>query len=75
MARITGYLVIRNGDDPRWVKRRPHLEPNEVAIAVNITAPVPPRIVATIDIELPEPPPISAEAIVTEYVADNEAIG
>lgn len=73
MAKITGFLVIRNGDDTRWVKQRPHLKPNEVAVAVNIKVPEPPRIVATVDIELPEPPPVSADAIVTEYVADNEA--
>lgn len=56
--RIKGYLIIRNGDEVRWVNRRPNLQPNETAVEVTILAPMPPRIIASITVELPEPPPV-----------------
>lgn len=65
--KITGHLVIRNGAEVRWVKNRPALAPNEVAVTVTITAPGPPRIIGTITIDLPEPPPAIVEATVQPY--------
>lgn len=59
---IKGYLVIRNGEEVRWVNRRPNLQPNETAVEVRILAPMPPRIIATVEVELPEPPPVEATA-------------
>ena len=65
--KLAGYLVIRNGADVRWVKQRPHLQPNEVAVSVQITAPSPPRIIGMVDITLPEPPPAIVETAVQPY--------
>lgn len=64
---ITAWLIIRNGDELRIVMRKPMLMPNEVAVQLVITAPQPPRVVATINIDLPEAPPVVAHALITEY--------
>lgn len=65
--RLTRYLIIRNGVDLRAVVNLPDLAANEIAIKVTIDVPQPPRIVANIDITLPEPPPAFAEATVEPY--------
>lgn len=65
--KLRGFLVIRNGVDVRWVKTMPRLAPNEVAIDVTVTAPGPPRIVATINVDLPQPPPAIVDAAVLPY--------
>lgn len=64
---IRAWLVITNGSDLRVVKNRPGLRPNEVAIEIKIKVPQPPRIIGTIDIELPEPPPVIVDSTVVEY--------
>ena len=64
---IRAWIVIRNGNDLRLVKNRPQLAFNEVAVEIVVKAPFPPRIVGTVTIELPEPPPATAEAVAIEY--------
>lgn len=64
---IHTWLIIRNGNDLRLVTRRPTLAANEVAVEIVVTTPQPPRIIGTVRIELPEPPPATAEAAAIEY--------
>lgn len=67
MKTLRAWVIIRNGTDLRLVRTKPVLNPNEVAVEVVIKAPSPPRIVGTVTIELPEPPPATAEAVAIEY--------
>ena len=69
--KLIRYLIIRNGTDLRAVINLPGLDANEVAVQVTIDVPQPPRIVARIDITLPEPPPAFAEAVVLPYPEDD----
>jgi hypothetical protein len=73
MKTIRAWIVIRNGNDLRLVKNRPQLAVNEVAVELVVKAPVPPRIVGTVTIELPEPPPATAEAVAIEYGVEEGA--
>jgi hypothetical protein len=68
---IHTWLVIRNGDDLRLAKRRPQLAVNEVAVEIIVTCPTPPRIVGTVNVELPEPPPALATAVAIEYPTED----
>jgi hypothetical protein len=70
MKKIQAWLIIVNGIDLRVVKRRPVLAANEVAIEINIKVPQPPRIIGTIDMELPEPPAMIVDSTVIEYPDD-----
>jgi hypothetical protein len=67
MRTLRAWIIIRNGSDMRLVVRKPHLEVNEVAVEVVVKAPEPPRIVGAVTIELPEPPPATAEAVAIAY--------
>lgn len=67
MRTIRTWLVIRNGDELRLVKTRPQLAANEVAVEVVVNAPTPPRIVGTVTVDLPAPPPAIAKAVAVEY--------
>lgn len=67
MRTLRAWIIIRNGNEMRLVVRKPHLEVNEVAVEVVVKAPEPPRIVGTVTIELPEPPPAHAEAVAIAY--------
>lgn len=67
MKALQFWLVLTNGEDMRVMKRRPMLAANEVAIEVKVKVPQPPRIIGTIDIELPEPPVAIVESAVIEY--------
>lgn len=67
MTTIKCWLVIKNGADVRVVKTRPLLAPNEVALEVIINAPSPPRIVGSVTVDLPAPPPAHATVEVVEY--------
>lgn len=74
MKTLRAWLIIRNGDDLRLRVNRPQLQANEVAVEIIIKAPTPPRIVATVNIELPEPPPAFADATTIEYGPDPEPV-
>jgi hypothetical protein len=67
MKTLRAWIIIRNGDDMRLVRRKPYLEMNEVAVEVVVKAPEPPRIVGQVTIELPDPPPALAEAVAIAY--------
>lgn len=75
MRTIRAWIVIRNGEELRLTKRRPDLASNEVAVEVVIKAPTPPRIVGTVTIELPEPPPATAESVAIQYPDEELGIG
>lgn len=70
MRTLSAYIIIRNGVDMRLVRNRPNLDPNEVAVQITVKAPQPPRIVGRVEIELPEPPPATAEAVAIQYPED-----
>jgi hypothetical protein len=70
MKTITTWLIIRNGDDLRLAKKRPVLAANEVAVQIVVNAPTPPRIVGTVTVDLPEPPPATASVETIEYGAE-----
>lgn len=67
MKTLRGWIIIRNGHEMRLVSRRPDLLSNEVAVEVRVNAPEPPRIVGVVTIDLPEPPPATAEAVAIQY--------
>lgn len=67
MKSVRAWLVLTNGEELRVVKRRPQLSANEVAIEINIKVPQPPRVIGTIDMELPEPPAVLVDSTVTQY--------
>ena len=71
MKTLRAWIIIRNGDDMRLVRRKPYLEVNEVAVEVVVKAPEPPRIVGSVTIDLPEPPPAFAEAVAIEYADED----
>jgi len=68
MQTLKRWLVLRNGEDLRVVKKNPakDLLPNEIAFEINLSVPMPPKIAGVINIELPEPPPIDAAEITVE---------
>lgn len=70
---LRSWIIIRNGEELRLVKGRPQLAANEVAIEVVVNCPQPPRIVGTITIDLPDPPPVRASSEVVEYGPDEES--
>lgn len=70
MTTVHAWLVLTNGSELRVVKRRPYLDPNEVAIEIKIRVPQPPRIIGAIDIELPEPPAVIVDSSVIQYPED-----
>lgn len=70
MKKLRAWIIIRNGDDLRLRLNKPILAANEVAVEVIINAPSPPRIVGTVTIDLPEPPPATARAEAIEYGLD-----
>ena len=67
MKTVRAWLILTNGEELRVVKRKPYLDPNEVAIEVNIRVPQPPRVIGTIDIELPDPPAVIVDSTVIAY--------
>jgi len=67
MKTVRVWLVLTNGEEVRVVKRKPYLDPNEVAIEVNIRVPQPPRFIGTINIELPDPPTVIVDSTTVEY--------
>lgn len=67
MKTLSAWLIIRNGMELRLLTRKPFLQPNEVAVEIRINAPQPPRIVGVVTIDLPEPPPATAEAVAIQY--------
>lgn len=64
---LRGWIIIRNGDEMRLVVRKPNLAVNEVCVEVVVNAPQPPRVVGTVTINLPDPPPATAEAFAAQY--------
>jgi hypothetical protein len=64
---LNRWIIIRNGDECRLVTKRPDLYANEVAVRLVLNVPQPPRVVATVTIDMPEPLPVEAEAEVEAY--------
>ncbi len=69
---VKAWLVLTNGEDLRVVKRAPRLAPNEVAIEIKIKVPQPPRVIGTVDIELPDPPAVVVDSTVIEYPEEDD---
>lgn len=66
------WIVIRNGDDMRLTRRQPNLLANEVAVEVIINTPTPPRIIGSVLIDLPDPPPAIATGGAIEYGKEDD---
>lgn len=65
MKNLKAWLVLRNGEDLRVVKKSPvgSLLPNEMAFELNIAVPQPPQIAGVINLELPEAPTVDPASI------------
>lgn len=65
--KLQRWLIIRNGEDCRIVTKKPKLDANEVAIEINLEVPQPPRIVANVDITMPDPLPTTVNTKIVDF--------